>query len=139
MKIASCAHTLYHHTEPLIFGECRTSFISNRLTVACNTSLDGFQVPLTYSCSYDGGPQEPCIHTTYFSCIIIPKFTQSMHAHSHINVSLQRLIFLCFYFRFFQFCDRLHSFRAKYIPHTDDHHNYSTWPGATCTTYSFLC
>ena len=60
------AHVLTHihthtHEEPLLFGECRTDSISNRLSVACNTSLDGFQVPLTYSCSYDGGPQEPCI------------------------------------------------------------------------------
>ena len=30
------------------------------LTLECPTSVDGTMVPLTYSCSYDGGPAEDC-------------------------------------------------------------------------------
>ena len=45
-------------TEPFLDGGCNFDLLT--FTVYCNTSLDATQVPLTYTCSYDGGPEEIC-------------------------------------------------------------------------------
>ena len=45
-------------SEPILFGSCNVSDFD----ISCNTSLDQTRVPLEYTCSYDFGPEEPCMH-----------------------------------------------------------------------------
>ena len=47
------------HTEPFLDGHCNFDLLA--FTVNCNTTLDATLVPLTYTCSYDGGPEEICM------------------------------------------------------------------------------
>ena len=39
------------------------------VTVQCFSSLDQTLVPITYTCSYDGGPQEDCQSMHHFSLL----------------------------------------------------------------------
>ncbi len=45
-------------SEPVLIGSCTAT---SELSIFCNTTLDQTQVPLEYTCSYDSGPEEPCM------------------------------------------------------------------------------
>lgn len=67
-----CAHLkpiLSYGSEPLLTGSCNTDPTASIPTVLCITSLDGTQVPLEYTCSYDSGPDEPCMCLQVISTI----------------------------------------------------------------------
>ena len=47
-------------TEPMLIGMCNFDPLDG-FSISCMTSLDETQVPLTYTCSYNDGPEEDCM------------------------------------------------------------------------------